>query len=266
MNGFMKAVFRYLNGFLIVSAATLLITSCASRKNLVYFQDSNQKHTDSLKKYSLVYRPGDLLSISVSSLDMEAAKPFNLPVVVYNSNSKVATGTQEQQGYLIDANGMIDFPVLGMIKIAGMDRTAAILFLKSKIQSYLSDPMINIRLLNFKITILGDVKSPGTFTVPDEKITLPEALGLAGDLEITGVRKNVLVVRELDGVRTYTRVDLTTQDVFNSPVYYLCQNDVIYIQPNRTKVNSSVYNNTSAETFISLASLLITIITFVKIQ
>jgi polysaccharide export outer membrane protein len=263
----MKIGFPHVFRFLLLITAVTFISSCASRKNLVYFQDNNQaKNSDSLRKYSLEYRPGDMLAISVSAFDMEAARPFNLPVVTFNSASKGVTNTQDQQGYLIDADGMIDFPVLGSIKLAGMNHAEAIAFLKEKIKGYLMNPIINLRLLNFKITVLGDVKNSGTFTVPDEKITLPEALGLAGDLDITGLRKNVLVIREVNGFRTYTNVDLTTRDVFNSPVYYLCQNDVVYVAPNRSKVNSSVYNSTSTETLISLASLLITIVTLIEIK
>ena len=127
-------------------------------------------------------------------------------------------------------------------------------------KSYLNDAIVIIRILNYKITVLGEVKNPGTFTIPNERITLLEALGIAGDLNITAVRNNILVIREIDGKLTETRVDITKKEFFNSSVYYLQQNDVVYVEPNKVKINSALFNQTNVSTGISVVSLLVTIL------
>ncbi len=240
----------------------IVLSSCASKSKLVYFnktQTINSK--DSSISYTPILKPDDLLGINISSIDMEAAKPFNLPVVSYSIDGR-ATGTPTMQGYLINSQGYIDFPVIGKIKLAGLSRVEATDLLKEKLKDYLSNPIVNIRIINFKITVIGDVRSPGTYTIPNERITVLEALGLAGDLNITGIRSNILVIREKDGKKTSTRLDLTSGDIVNSPVYYLNQNDVIYVEPNKTKVNSS-RNSATTSIVISAVSLLITVISII---
>jgi polysaccharide export outer membrane protein len=169
------------------------------------------------------------------------------------------SGNQSQIGYLINSDGFIDFPIIGKIKLSGLTRQEAIDTLKVRLNSFIQDPVIIIRMLNYKVTVLGEVQNPGTFTIPNERITLLEAIGIAGDLEITAKRNNILVLREVDGKLTETRIDLTKKDVFNSSVYYLQQNDVIYIEPNRVKMNSALYNTANVSTGISIISLLVTI-------
>ena len=163
-------------------------------------------------------------------------------------------------GYLIDKDGMIDFPIIGKIKIAGLDRNEAIELLKNQLSVYIKKPIVNIRILNYKITVIGEVSKPGTFTIPNERITILEAIGIAGDLTITGKRNNVLIIRDIDGQKINFRVDLTKNELFKSPVYYLNQNDVVYVEPNRTKINSSAINPSNAGIIISSISLFITTI------
>jgi polysaccharide export outer membrane protein len=166
------------------------------------------------------------------------------------------------QLYLVDAAGSIEFPVLGKLKVGGLSRSAVLQMLQQKIGVYIKDPIINLRLMNFKVSVQGEVTSPGTYTVDSERITLIEALSKARDLTIYGKRNNILIIREIDGVKTYHRVDITKTDFINSPFYYLAQNDVVYVEPNRNKINGAAIGpNTGV--IISISSLLITLITLI---
>jgi len=229
---------------LISILAIVMTTSCASRKNIVYFQDEPiEKGLLKLEPEQLIYKSDDILIINVSAFDQETIAPFNLTVV--SSNSSNLTGIQGQlqlQTYLVDYNGNIEFPVLGTIKVAGLTRTELTALLTERISEYANNPIINIRLANFTVTILGEVSNPGMFTIQDERITIVEAIGLARDLTIYGERKNVLLIREIDGKKKFTKIDLTSINTVNAPTYYLQQNDVIYVEPNKSKVRSSSYN------------------------
>ena len=247
--------------FLLV---VFFITSCTSKKNLIYFQGGENAINSGLNKsYNPKLQPDDLLSITVMGLDADVIKPFNLPSNINSNIGSYTQGNPTPPGYLIDASGNIDFPVLGKIKLGGLSREEAIDFIKGKLENkevtYVKNPTIHIRILNFKVTVLGEVRNPGTFTIPNERITLPEALGIAGDLLITGVRKNVLVIRDVDGKKTETRIDLTSKELFSSSVFYLNQNDIVYVEPNRAKVNSSVVNASNVGVLVSVVSLLITV-------
>lgn len=248
-----KFYFFYLILFVI------FFNSCTHQKKIIYFQ-GNLAVTEANKNYSPLLRTDDLLSITVMGSDDQAVKPFNLPIIGMNQSiGGYLQGAPTPPGYLIDSDGNIDFPVIGKIKLGGLTRSAAIDYLKEQLKPYLSTPTILIRILNYKITVLGEVRNPGTFTIPNERITLPEALGIAGDLQITGLRKNVLVIRDVEGRKTETRVDLTSKDLFSSTVYYLQQNDVVYVQPNRAKINSSVVNPSNVSLVISIISLFVTL-------
>lgn len=222
----------------------LTLSSCASRQDLVYFQDEPLTKLNTMPSvFELKYKTDDLITIDVTGLDFEAVLPFNLPIVANNNNNILnGQGNLRMQAYLIDAQGNIEFPILGTIKIAGLTRSEATNMLKEKISEYVKDPIVNIRLANFTVTIIGEVNRPGTFTLQDERITLPEALGLAGDLTIFGKRDNVLLIREIDGVKSFAKIDLTSIDVINSPAYYLTQNDIIVVEPNSARIKSSSFN------------------------
>jgi polysaccharide export outer membrane protein len=230
----------------ILIIAILVITmcsSCASRKNIVYFQDEPIEDGLTMSEpKQLLYKPDDLLTINVSALDPETVRPFNLPVVSNNTNVMSAQGALQQQSYLVDYDGNIEFPVLGTIKVEGLTRQGLTKLLVDKIETMANAPIVNVRLANFTITIIGEVSRPGTFTIQDERITILEALGLANDLTIYGVRQNVLVIREVNGKKKFAKVDLTSINTVNSAVYYLQQNDVIYIEPNKARIRASSYN------------------------
>ncbi len=232
---------------LVAIIALIMASSCASRKDLVYFQD--EPLTEGIansQPQELIYKTDDLLTIDVSALDPDAVRPFNLPAVSYNADVTSAQGNLKMQTYLIDYNGNIEFPVLGTIKMGGLTRTQATAMLKERLTEYVKDPIVNIRLANFTVTIIGEVTSPGTFTIQDERITLLEALGLANDLTIFGKRENVFLIREIEGKKYFEKIDLTSVNVVSSPLYYLQQNDVIYVEPNNAKVRQSTFNQNNA--------------------
>jgi len=241
---------------------TIILSSCASRKDVVYFQGVDTVAMDSINKnsnYSPILKPDDQLSIIVSSIDGEAALPFNLPAASVNITGLNATGNPQIQAYLIAQDGTIEFPQLGRLHLAGLTRLQAIDLFKTKLAPFLNDPVVTIQIVNFKVSVLGEVKKSGTFPVKNERITVIEALGLAGDTSLWGLRNNVLVIRETENGKQFVRVDLTSPEMFTSPVYYLQQNDVVYVEPNKPKINNSA---TSATTgiIISITSLAITVI------
>jgi polysaccharide export outer membrane protein len=240
----------------IILLIIFLITSCTAPKDIVYFQDELIGKDDrQTVQTELTYKPNDLLTIVVSGLDPEAVKPFNLPVIANNSSLIRAQGELKMQTYLVDLKGNIEFPVLGTINIGGHTTSEATEMLKIKLIEYIKDPIVNIRLANFTISVLGEVNKPGTFTIEDEKISLIEALGLAGDLTIYGKRENVLLIREDNGVKRITKFDLTSIKVVNSPQYYLTQNDMIYVEPNKSRVRSSSYNQNNVIIISAVATL-----------
>tara|TARA_R110002020_G_scaffold417571_1_gene626724 strand:- start:27606 stop:28400 length:795 start_codon:yes stop_codon:yes gene_type:complete len=241
--------------------------SCVSRKDIVYFQGmelAEQQLIDNSDK-SLTIRPNDLLTISVSAPEQEAAIPFNLPVVGAGnamSNTLSISGTPQLQSYLVNSDGTIEFPILGVVKAEGLRRQELATILKEKISKYVQEPMIIIRIVNFQISVLGEVTRPGTFDISDEYISLPQALGLAGDMTIYGLRENVLVMREEKGKTTHAYLDLTDAKIINSPFYYLKQNDVVYVEPNSAQRQSSSYNRNSS-VYISIASVLVSLIVLI---
>ncbi|SFR82031.1 MULTISPECIES: polysaccharide biosynthesis/export family protein [Maribacter] len=238
--------------FLFLSTIFLL-HSCASHKDVVYFQGVGDYETNvGENNHSQTFKVDDVVSINVSTLDPQASMPFNLVKGMDESSLRA-----EQLDYIIDKSGNIDFPVVGQVKIAGLTAEKTKELLKEKLSNYLKDPIINIRLKNFTVTILGEVKSPGTYPVIGEQITILEALGLANDLTIKGKRDNVLVIRDFDGTKVYHRINLTSKEALDSPVYYLTQNDVVYVEPNKSAITASSLDN-RATILVSIASVLIT--------
>lgn len=231
------------------------LTSCGSKKDVVYFQNTGNFETLVNKNsFTTKFKVDDLVSIYVSTFDTQASAPFNLyRGAEENSN----TNRMEQVDYLVDDAGEIDFPVIGKIKIAGLSQEELRVLLQQKLADYLKDPIINIRLRNFTVTILGEVNRPGTYPVNGEQISILEALGLAGDLTIKAIRDNVMVIRDFDGTKVYTRINLLDKNAMNSPVYYLTQNDVVYVEPNKSAITASSLDN-RATIAISIASILIT--------
>ncbi|MEA1787625.1 polysaccharide biosynthesis/export family protein [Arenibacter sp. GZD96] len=231
----------------------LLVTSCATRQDVVYFQNSGNFETlVDQNSFTPKFKVDDLVSIHISTLDNVASAPFNLIRGASEGGIR-----PEQVDYLIDQAGAIDFPVIGKIKIAGLSPEEVRVLLRERLSDYLKDPIINIRLRNYSVTVLGEVNRPGTFPVAGERITILEALGFAGDLTIKGKRENVMVIRDFDGTKVYTRIDLTKKEALSSPVYYLTQNDVVYVEPNNSAIKTSALDQ-RAGILVSIASVLIT--------
>ncbi|WP_033958620.1 polysaccharide biosynthesis/export family protein [Psychroserpens jangbogonensis] len=237
----------------------VIASSCASRKDIVYFQDeplNTESELDNMVE--LTYKTNDILTIDVSSIEPAAVMPFNLAPVSYgdtNGSNLNANGSLMRQTYLVDPSGSIEFPVLGTLTVSGLTRTQATEMLKERLREYVRDAIVNIRLINFTVTVLGEVNRPGTYTIQDERISLSEALGLAGDLTIYGKRDNVFLIREVNGKKKYAKLDLRSINVVNSPVYYLSQNDVIYVEPNKAQVRQSSYNQNTSVIISAVATL-----------
>ena len=238
----------------------VIMSSCVSKKDIVYFNTDKIDQEKVSNSYKTIFKPGDLLQITVVSEDIESAQGFNLPVVSFSATTNSVIGTPRQQNYLIDSKGEIVFPVLGKIKIGGLSREEAVNLLMSKIvPRKLKKAIITIRVSNFKITVQGDVKIPGVFNIPNERITIVEAIGLAGGSNISAQRNNILVVREEGNKKVAYRVNLLSNKTFTSPVFYLQQNDLVYVEPNKAKIQSASYNKNTG-LFISITSLIITVI------
>jgi polysaccharide export outer membrane protein len=247
---------KILNNLFFVFISLLLFTNCASRKQFVYFQDNIDKKINA--EYPLKLKEGDILNIKAFGCDEESIKIFNIPTTNnQNANRNYFSGGTPSNGYLINKIGEIDFPLIGKIKLTELSIEEATDLIKLKLNTYLKDPKVSIQIQNFKITILGDVKNPGTIEVPNEKITLIEAIGIAGDLNITAKRKNILLLRDENGIKKQYRIDLTNNNFINSQVYYLTQNDIIYIEANQAKINSSNVTGSSS-ILVAIASLVIT--------
>ena len=245
----------------IILAALLLqfVTSCVSRKEIVYFQNLPEEiaKLDSVQS-NFKIKPNDILSINVTAYDPSAVQPFNL---VLQSRGGILV---ENQGYLTSADGFINFPVLGKIKVAGLSRAELGEQLTERISEYILDPIVTINVLNFKVSILGGVSRPGTFSVQGERFTLPEAISLAGDISIYGRTDRVLVLRENNGKKDYAYLDMRDAKIMESEYFYLQQNDLIYVEPNNSALQEAAIP-ASTRTFISIASLIITIIVvFIK--
>ena len=206
-----------------------------------------------------MFKVDDLLQITITSKDIESALPFNLPAVITESTLNTPIGQPIYQPYLVNSNGNIDFPVLGEIKVAGLTREDLINYLKKRLSpDYIKQPTINIRINNFRVTVLGDVKAPGSYTVNNERLSILEALGLAGDLQITGDRI-IEVIREEDGSKKIYHLNLLSKNIYSSPAFYLQQNDVVYVKQNYAKSQYAIFNpNTGL--YVSIASIFIALV------
>ena len=245
--------------------ALLFASSCVSGKKITYYQNMEALEQEVMAaKAGLEIKPNDLLVISVAAENVESVQPFNLPVVGMPSTGDVTrvTGQPQLQTYLVNSEGEIQFPVLGTLDVAGLTRQQLSELLEEKISKYVQNPIVNTRIANFQVTVLGEVNKPGTFSIPDEYLSLNKALGFAGDLTIYGKRRNVLIIRETEKGKIYKYVDLTDANFLNSPFYYLQQNDVVYVEPNNAQKQGAGYNRNST-VYISIASVLISLIVLI---
>ncbi|GEM55135.1 polysaccharide biosynthesis/export family protein [Flavobacterium branchiophilum] len=238
----------------------MMASSCTSSKDIILLQDVHQNTSNTIQKsYINTIQPDDNLAIFVSSSDNVGVQSFNMPVSAINVASGTVSGIPKQITYLVKQDGSIEFPVLGKIQVSGLTMLELTEMLKNKLKTYLNNPIVNIELQNFKVTVLGEVNKPGVYPVNQERITIFEALGLAGDLNITAIRKNVLVIREINKEQKYFNVDLTSKNIFESDVYYLKKNDVVIVAPNNAKIKSASYN-ANTPVLISLASVVLSLI------
>ncbi len=243
--------------FFIYLSLTIVFSSCVSNKKINYLQGS-QNFSNNSSNYEPLIQNDDLLSIFVSALDAEAAAPFNLGTSYQSVNANFVL-----QNYLVDNKGNIEFPVIGTTSVAGYSVEELKILLKEKLKKYIKDPVLNIRISNFKVTVLGEVADPGIRTTSSQRFTLLDALALSGDMTLFGRRDNVLIIRDFQGIKTYNRVDITKADFVNSPFYYLDQNDVIYVETRQVKIDSTAIgtNITTAISIFGFAISLILLIT-----
>ena len=255
----------------MLMCVVVLCTSCASSKKVVYLQDVVPlKQQDIEQKYEVYVHNDDLLAIMVNSKNPELALPFNMPMVSYQLGSgSTNSGSQRVLGYLVDGNGDIDFPILGKLHVAGLTRMQLTEMIKQRLieGDLIKDPIVTVQFLNYKVSVMGEVNRPGSFNISGDRITLWEALSMAGDLTIYGRRDRVAVIREKDGKRTILMHDLRSSDIFNSPCYYLQQNDIVYVEPNKAKAEQTDINQNKSlgvwfgaiSALVSIASLIVTL-------
>lgn len=254
----------------IISVAVLLVvifvlTSCDPKKRIVYFQGDAHEQVLGHSNYIPTFKVDDFVTVMVSCDDPEQAEIFNFPQGVLPGGGRMGgggggyeSGIARPNAYLVDYEGNVDLPIVGKIHFAGKTQIEMVNKLKEVYEEYLNNPTVIIQVVNYRVTVLGDVRRPGAFNIPYEKISIIEILGIAGDLNITANRKNVLVVRDTDGVKTEYRIDLTSKEVFNSPVYFLEQNDVVYVEPSVVSRTQATIWRTSGSIIISITSFALT--------
>ena len=247
--------------------AILTLSSCGSVKDIAYFQNKVINDPEAIDKHAgIVIQPKDMLSIVVSSRNPELVAMFNLPVVSYMAGSEIVAngGQQRLMGYVVDNDGQIDFPVLGTINVAGLTRWELSELIKKRLldDGLLTDAVVTVEFMNFKVSVIGEVNNPGTFTIEGDKVTVLQAISLARDLTIFGERENVTIIRERNGERTMYEINLCDVSMFDSPAYYLQQNDVVYVQPSKVKARQSTTDDKAlrmTSIFVSGGSLLVSI-------
>lgn len=254
---------------LILVGLLMALASCTSYKNVPYMQNPEavNQFADSLPLYDAKIMPKDLLSITVNTTDPQAAAPFNLTVQtpINAGLTNITTTTQPSlQQYLVNNSGEIDFPVIGRLKVGGLTKNQAEEMIRQALKPYLKEPpIVTVRMANYKVSVLGEVARPGMFTVSNEKVNIFEALAMAGDLTVYGVRDNVKLIREdATGKRQIITLNLNDASLIVSPYYYLRQNDILYVTPNKTKAKNSDIG-TSTTILISATSILVSIASLV---
>jgi polysaccharide export outer membrane protein len=246
-----------------LSMYALLLSACGSTKEISYLQDMNVVRMLTIKqKYEAIIHQNDLLSIYVNSKNPELTAPFNMPVAFSQVGVDVSS-SQRVLGYLVDVNGDIDFPMLGKIPVEGLTRLQLTDLIKNWLtrDNLIKDPIVTVQFLNFRVSVMGEVNHPGSFTITGDRVTLLDALSMAGDLTIYGKRNRVAVIREDQNERTIMFHDLRSVNIFASPCYYLQQNDIVYVEPNRARAAQSHINqNNSVGVWLSAISILTSVV------
>ena len=243
---------------IILLLIAITIQSCASKKEILYFQDADTFSDQAINYKQNTLQPNDILAVTIGALVNETAAAYNKPAPVSSTSAQNNLEILKLQGYLIDTEGYIKLPVLGKISTTYKTIRELEVYLTELLEQggHLVNPSVSVRLLNAKVTILGEVNSPGTYTFTEQYITLPQALGYAGDLKINGIRKDVILIREVDGIRNIAHIDLTTSNWMNETKYIIKPNDVILVNPNNAKVKTAGYIG-NASTVLTLASLIL---------
>jgi polysaccharide export outer membrane protein len=261
-----KIKFISLSALMIV---TLLVSSCLNQKRITYFQPKEEAKDTNInnitQKQTFYLKPGNIINVGVNSISPDANTMFNPFVVmqpVYYTYQQT-NNLNPAIGYMVDKDGAISLPLVGKIVVAGLDTKEATDLITEKLEKYLVNPVVNVRMLNYNVSVMGEVNRPSVYTIPNERISLPEVLSLAGDLTIYARRNNVLVIRENNGKREFGRVDLTKRDLFDSPYYYLQPNDVVYVEPGKGKKTTTDRTIQLAPTIISGVSLLTVILSII---
>jgi len=259
-----KIIFANMNKLLISLICGILLCSCASKKDVIYYQDIDNTELDDVSKVKpdIDIQIGDILNLDLKTLDQESLLPF-----IKNANLTQAGGGQQIEllklrGYLVDENGFIDLPVVNKVKVAGKTTQEAEILIKNKLSAYLKNLYVSIRIINYKFTVTGEVKNPGTYEISEPNLTLIQALGMAGDLSIRGRRDNVMIIRTEADKRITKRLDLTKSDWMNSPFYFVKQNDVIYVEPNNPQVKTAGFIG-NVGVLTSVASILLSAVVII---
>ncbi|WP_255554270.1 polysaccharide biosynthesis/export family protein [Mesonia aestuariivivens] len=239
-------------------ALLAMMASCATKKKVVYFQDSASManvNVDSIYQHPKI-QVNDLLKIDLTALEPETLLPFRFQKTVAQQPTNMRLELLQLEGYLVDQQGSIQYPGLGLVQVGGKTTQEVQALLEKQLSKFVKDVHVKVRLVNFKFTVLGEVKAPGTYTITEETINLPQALGMAGDLTIQGERESVLIFRQEEGVLTSKRIDLTSTDWIDSSYYYLRPNDMVYVEPNGPRVKSAGFIG-NVGTVVSVVSILL---------
>ena len=249
---------------MLLACAALVLAGCASSKQILYFQDINDRELKALaNEYEAVIKKDDRLAIVVSGADKTVTAPYNLTLAELTAAGSSANPEQSTLTYLVDAEGNIEFPILGTIHVEGMTRNQLVKYLTAEIGKDVKDPIVYVAFRNYTVTVLGEVRNPGTYVMNSEKISILQALGCAGDLLLTARRDGILLIREVDGVETHVVIDLRSSDILESPYFYLQQNDVIYVPASATRVASATAATALWSSILSSITTTISIITLV---
>ena len=238
----------------------LLASSCGTTRNITYLSNlgNSVENTSEVRQQpNITIQPDDRLSITVSSLSIESN-------AIFNANNTM--GIEEVTGYLVNEKGLIDFPLIGEVQLAGLTKSEATETLTRKLNEYVKRPIVSVRFLNFRVTVLGEVNRPSSYNIASDHVNIFEALGLAGDMTVYGRRENVLLIREKDHVRTTTRLNLNDKEILNSPYFYLQQNDIIYIEPDEAKALQTNTKRGKTQFGVSIAASIASIVTILLTQ
>ena len=266
----MRNIFQTLT---LLALVAVLGNSCVTQKQMTYLRDADASMMDSINakfqsQSETVVRPGDALTVSISALDKEAVVPYNMPTVVYGvPGTNTVQTTPMMQYYIVGEDGNIELPVIGSVHVAGLKRNEVENLIKEQVESQILNPLVQVHLVNAKVSVLGEVARPGTVPMSSGRLTILEALAAAGDMTPYGCRDNVLVTREVDGKLQIHRVNVRSAELYTSPFYYLQQNDVVYVSPNKVRAISSANAGlwlSVVSTVASAATVIVTVVNATK--